>query len=342
MRYAIYKGKMNFLFNRFRGLKIHIPMRKILCILGILLAIISCREDQAIQQEIEALEVDFKVKRFDQALAAASAKGLTPLKKEYPFFFTKRYNDQYWEARMQDTLQKEIESQVAKAFPDVVHISQELELLFKHIVYYFPKTKVPNTIMVATDVDYRNKVILSDSLLFVSLSSYLGSEHYFYEGIARFHTKNFRKEQLVVDVAHAFAKAKTPPPQSSQFIHHLIYEGKKLYLMEQLLPFIAANEVLSYSLEELGFAQENEVNIWEYFVKKELLFDTDKKLLSRFIDPAPFSKFYLNLDNETPGRIGRYIGYKIVSSYMTNNDKSLKAMLLQDAQTIFNTAKYKP
>lgn len=333
---------MIFLFIRFRALKIHIPMNKFLCILGIFLAIISCGEDNTLKPEIEALDIDFKVKRFDLALAQASVKDLPNLKFEYPYFFTNRYNNDYWKARMQDTLQKEIENQVAQVFPDIDNTSQDLELLFKHIAYFFPEASVPKTIMVATDVDYRNKVILSDSLLFVSLSTYLGSEHYFYEGISRFHSKNFRKEQIAVDVAHAFAKAKTPPPQSSQFIEHLIYEGKKLYLMKQLLPLTATNEVLSYSPEELVFAQENEVNIWEYFVKKELLFDTDKKLLSRFLDPAPFSKFYLDLDNETPGRIGRFIGYKIVNSYMNTNDKSLKKMLLQDAQTIFNTAKYKP
>lgn len=317
-------------------------MKKFLCIVVILLAILSCREDSKIKQEIATLDIDFKVKRFDQALATASVNDLANLKKEYPYFFTKGYNQAYWEARMQDTLQKEIEREVAKAFPDIEDTSQNLELLFKHIAYYFPQTKVPKTIMVATDVDYRNKVILADSLLFVSLSSYLGSEHYFYGGIARFHTKNMRKEQIAVDVAHAFAKTKTPTPQSTQFMEHLIYEGKKLYLMRQLLPFITTHEILSYSPEEFTFAEENELFIWEYFVKKELLFDTDKKLLTRFIDPAPFSKFYLDIDNETPGRIGKYIGYKIVSSYMANNDKSINAMLLQDAATIFKTAKYKP
>lgn len=333
---------MNFLLDRFRALKIHIPMKKFLCILGLFLTICSCKEDPVIKPEINALQLDFKVKRFDLALANTTPQELDALKQDYPYFFTKRYNKDYWEARIADTLQKEIESQVAQAFPDVQDITSDLEVLFKHIAYYFPEANIPKAIMVATDVDYRNKVILSDSLLFVSLSNYLGTEHYFYQGVARFHSKNMRKEQVVVDVAHAFAKAKTPPPQSTQFISHLIYEGKKLYLMRQLQPLLPLNELLSYTPEELDFAQANEVNIWEYFVKNQLLFDTDKKLLSRFVDPAPFSKFYLDLDNETPGRIGRYIGYNMVSSYMANNDTSLKAMLLQDAETIFNTAKYKP
>ena len=230
----------------------------------------------------------------------------------------------------------------ALEFPNIEDLTVELETLYKHIHYYFPNAIIPKTITVATDVDYRNKVILADSLLFVSLSTYLGSDHYFYQGIARFHTKNFRKEQIAVDVAHAFAKAQISPPQSSQFVQEIIYEGKIIYLMEKLLSAIPKHEIFSYDPEELTFAQENEINIWEYFVSKELLFSTDKKLGSRFIDPAPFSKFYLDLDNETPGRIGRYIGYKIVSSYMENNDLPLRNMLLQNEETIFNNSKYKP
>ena len=329
-------------FNRLRALKIHIPMKNFLWSLVILLSILSCGEGSKVKLEVRELPVDFELKRFDVALANAGVSDIVSLKKEYPYFFSKRYDQNYWEQKIQDTIQQEIQEQVARIFGDITEIEDKLELLFKHVAYYFPEVDVPKTITVATDVDYKNKIILTDSLLFVSLSTYLGSDHYFYDGIARFHSKNFRKDQIVVDVAHAFAKAKTPPPTSLQFIDHLIYEGKILYVMEQLLPEEPLYEILSYREDELVFAQENEVNIWEYFVSKELLFNTDKKLLSRFVDPAPFSKFYLDLDNETPGRIGRYIGYKMVASYMAKNTTPLKSMLLKDGETLFNNSKYKP
>lgn len=317
-------------------------MKNFLCLLVILMSILSCADTKEINPDIASLEIDFKIQRFDSALANASIEDIEKLKADFPYFFSDRFNDAYWEAKMKDTLQAEIEEQVAIKFPEIDDLTLELETLYKHIHYYFPNETLPKTITVATDVDYKNKIILTDSLLFVSLSNYLGSKHYFYDEIYRFHTKNFRKEQIAVDVAHAFAKAQIPPPQSSQFIEELVYEGKIIYLMEKLLSVTPRNEVFSYSPEELAFAQNNEINIWEYFVSKELLFSTDKKLGARFIDPAPFSKFYLDLDNETPGRIGRYIGYKIVSSYMEKNDLPLRNMLLQDGESLFNNSKYKP
>jgi len=179
-------------------------------------------------------------------------------------------------------------------------------------------------------------------LLIISLDTYLGEDHHFYAGIPVFQSKNFRKEQIDVDVAEAFAKTVVPKPKNTEFLSEMLYEGKKIYLMKSLLSLRPEYEVLGYTEDELTFARNNEINIWEYFVKKELLYSTDRKLLSRFLNPAPFSKFYLSFDNETPGRIARYMGYEIVSSYMEKNDVPLKTMLIQDAATIFASAKYKP
>ena len=87
----------------------------------------------------------------------------------------------------------------------------------------------------------------------------------------------------------------------------------------------------------------NESDIWRYFVEREILFSTDTKLLARFINVAPFSKFYLEeIDAESPGRLGQFIGWQIVKSYMNENKVSLKEMLNTDPEEIFNNSKYKP
>jgi hypothetical protein len=54
--------------------------------------------------------------------------------------------------------------------------------------------------------------------------------------------------------------------------------------------------------------------IWRYFIDKQLLYSDDQKLIPRFINPAPFSKFYLEIDNESPGKV-ELIGWQIVNSY---------------------------
>jgi uncharacterized protein YjaZ len=74
-----------------------------------------------------------------------------------------------------------------------------------------------------------------------------------------------------------------------------------------------------------------------------LLFDANPKNEQRFIHPAPFSKFYLEIDNQTPGRVGQWLGWQIVRSYMESNDEvTLEQLMAMDAKTIFDNSKYKP
>jgi uncharacterized protein YjaZ len=65
-------------------------------------------------------------------------------------------------------------------------------------------------------------------------------------------------------------------------------------------------------------------------------------LQNRFINLAPFSKFYLEIDNESPGRVGTWIGWQIVRSFMLNNKVSLQQMLKMDEKELFDKSKYKP
>ena len=68
----------------------------------------------------------------------------------------------------------------------------------------------------------------------------------------------------------------------------------------------------------------NEKEIWNFFVSKEMLYSTDPELIKRFISPAPFSKFYLNIDVDSPGQIGQWLGLQIVKAYQKKERKSIK------------------
>ena len=77
-------------------------------------------------------------------------------------------------------------------------------------------------------------------------------------------------------------------------------------------------------------------------VKKKILFSTETKLNKRFIENAPFSKFYLEADKASPGRIGVWVGWQIVRSYMEHNDVSLQELINIKPEDLFKKSKYKP
>lgn len=308
----------------------------------LVLILVSCSSKDKTEKEIEAIPVDIELLRFDEVFGSATVADLPKLKSNYPKFFPAQFHDSIWENRINDTLQQQLYKEVIKTFPLNEDLNNEFTSLFKHIKYYFPAVPVP-TISTSIDyVDYKNKVILSEEDLLISLDTYLGSEHPFYEGIPLFISQNMKESQILPDVASKYAKKLVSGPVNRSFLAQMIYYGKELYLKDIWLPNESDAVKIGYTQAQMDWANENEAEIWRNFVENEFLFSTDTKLLPRFIYPAPFSKFYLEIDNESPGRIGQYIGWQMVRSFMEKNTIDVQQLMMMNAEELFNASKYKP
>ncbi len=319
------------------------PLRRFFFTLPLLISTASCGDPQPrISEEVLEIPVVLETDRFDLAFDRMQPAGLPELKKEYPFLFPQQVPDSVWLAKQADTLQQRLRREVRKAFPDFGPYQTELELFFKHAKYYFPQVQAPRVITLTTDVDYENRIILTDTLLLIGLDNYLGPDHEFYGNLSRYIARGLDPALLVSDVASAFAQKVVPAPRDRSFIAQMVYYGKGLYLKDRLMPLAADSVKIGYTDAELSWARENESQIWRYFVERELLYSTDKELGPRFLDPAPFSKFRLMLDNESPGRVGRYMGWQIVRSFMDANKVSLQEMLQTPGEELFKRSKYKP
>tara|TARA_R110002012_G_scaffold321809_1_gene551548 strand:- start:50589 stop:51554 length:966 start_codon:yes stop_codon:yes gene_type:complete len=303
----------------------------------------SCEDQSQVENDIEKIDIDFVVERFDKAFGSATPEDLPKLKNAYPFMFPEQYPDEFWEARMQDTLQKQLMTESSRVFEDFRTEKDDITGLFQHLSYYFPEFSVPRVITTTSSVDYRNKVIITDTIVLISIDTYLGKDHEFYGGIQNYLKTNFERNQIVVDLAAAYAEKYSYQMARKTLLDEMIYYGKQLYFKDLMIPFVSDAEKIGYTKAQLEWAEENEWFIWNHFIGEELLYDTNAKLPSRFINPAPFSKFYLEqVDNESPGRIGQYIGWQIVKSYMSKNTVTIKNMLTAEPTEIFNSSNYKP
>ncbi|TYB78242.1 gliding motility lipoprotein GldB [Bizionia myxarmorum] len=316
---------------------------KYLVNLLVIFCLFSCGQESQLEKDIEKVDINFSVERFDEAFAQATPANLPKLKEVYPFMFPEQYPDEFWEARMQDTLQQQLMAETSRVFKDFSAEKDDILKLFQHLKYYFPEFKTPRVITSTSNVDYRNKVIATDTIVLISIDTYLGKDHEFYLGIQNYLKTNFERNQIVVDLAGAYAEKYIFQSARKSLLDEMIYYGKQLYFKDMMIPFVSDAEKIGYTNAQIQWSQENEWFIWNHFIGEELLYDTNAKLPSRFINPAPFSKFYLEqVDNESPGRIGQYMGWQIVKSYMDNNAVSLKKMLSTEPLEIFNNSKYKP
>ena len=316
-------------------------MRKITFIIALTLALISCDNKSKVEKAVEAIPLEIKVERFDKLFFETPPQDLNKLKKEFPYFFPSGNDDSVWLNKMKNPLWRELYTEVQKKYSNFESVQKELETLFKHVKYYFPQTKTPKVITVISEMDYNNKVIYADSLVIISLELYLGKDHKFYQ-FPNYLKQNFEKKQILPDVVSSFSTQKIPPVSDNNLLGQMIYFGKQLVIKDLLLPDYKDDEKMGYTPEQVKWCQENESYMWRYFIESELLYSNDQKLNNRFINPAPFSKFYLEIDNESPGRVGSWIGWQIVRSFMKNNEVSLEELLKMNTKEIFEKSKYKP
>ena len=302
----------------------------------------SCTDDKR-EHAISQIPVEFKLYRFDLEFAQTEPEGLKDIKIKYPYFFPEQVPDSIWEAKLKDSLQSELEQEVAKVFPNNDELEEDLRSVFQHIKYYFPETKLPSTVVTTTsEVDYRHKVILTDSVIVVSLDTFLGSENALYSGVYDYIKIGMTKDRIAPELALEFASQIIPPINRPTLVEAMVQEGQKLYAAQQLSPSISEALLLGYTDGEYEWTEANARFLWEYFITNDFLFSTEPQLFNRFVALAPFSKFYLEIDRESPGGVGKYLGLQIVKSFMERAETDLKGLLTTRPEVIFNKAKYKP
>ena len=317
-------------------------MNKHLNIIIFLLLVVACKKETKPVIDVSNIKVNIVVDRFEQKFYNTTAQTLGSLKNEYPYLFPGQNQDTVWLNKISNVEEVALYKEAQSVFNDFETEKIEVENLFKHVKYYHPTFKSPKLITLITNLDYNNKVIYADSLLFISLDMYLGKTNNVYKDFPEYMSKNYDKSQLAVDIARSISEKYLIKNYNRQFIDIMINEGKKQFLIDSYLPAFSNAQKISYTADEIGWVTSNEAQIWSYFVENDLLYSTDPKLHERFIATAPFSKFYLDIDKESPGSIGVWLGWQIVKSYMNNNNVTLQQLLQTNAEEIFKKSKYKP
>ncbi len=318
-------------------------MKKLLIFTTLSFLILSCNKKSQTEKAVEEIPIEIKVNRFDKLFFETNPEDLAQLKSQFSFLFPAETPDSIWTNKMQNPMWRELYTEVQKKYSSIGTVQTEIENLVKHIKFYYPETKTPKIITLITEMDYNAKSIYADSLVLVSLELYLGKNHKFYANeFPDYIKQNFEQNQIAPDLVESFATQKVTIPKDKTLLSQMIYAGKKLYLKDKLIPEIADEIKIGYTKEQLLFCQENEAYIWSNFIENQYLYSSDSKLPNRFVNPAPFSKFYLEIDNQTPGRVGAWLGWQIVRSYALNNETKLQDILKLDAKELFEKSKYKP
>ena len=188
---------------------------------------------------------------------------------------------------------------------------------------------------------FNQSFISLPGLLAIGIDNYLGSDKRYYQdlGIPAYIRINKNPENLVADAVRAWLYSEIPAPEGG-FLERMIYEGKIYYLARKLLPEISEENLFHYSEKQVEWCHQQERAMWKYLAEQKILFSTDRLTTRKFMDEAPFTR---DFGNDSPGRAGIWIGYRIVSSYMKTSGLELKSLPgITNAKEILSGSKYHP
>ena len=98
--------------------------------------------------------------------------------------------------------------------------------------------------------------------------------------------------------------------------------------------------MIGYTDEEWGDVFENEDIIWANFIQNEWLYETNHIIKQKFLGERP--NVY-EIGEKCPGRVGAWLGWRIVNAYMKNANVSVQQLMAeQDHHKIFAQSNYKP
>lgn len=242
----------------------------------------------------------------------------------------------------------DLNHEVDSVFPKLKSIEDELTTTFKYIKYYYPKTRIPRFISFISGFAYQ--IPIGENYMGIGLDMFLGKNSKFYpalvKSIPKYQSNRFTPAYIVPRLTEEFVKEEIlkAGEENQQFLNQIIYQGKILYFLDQVLPEATPDSIkIGYTGKQFAWAKRFEGNIWAFMLEKNLIYETDFKKYQPYISDGPFTPGLGDRDESAP-KLGIFIGWQIVRRYMEENPKLTlqQLMLEQDAQKILNTSKYKP
>jgi hypothetical protein len=184
---------------------------------------------------------------------------------------------------------------------------------------------------------------ITDSSMLVNLEYFLGDKFDYskvkvYDYQKHTYSKKYLSPTVVENIVTDMLGEE---PTTTNLLSKMIYFGKINYLKKQFMPNLADSIVIGYTDTKLEFAEASEGSIWAFIVNKGLLYSVDNLQIAKIISDKPFTP---GMPNESPGKIGQWVGWQIVTEYMKKNpDVSLKQLIDNtNCQEILDKSKYKP
>lgn len=318
----------------------------------------SCNKQNRFNIDTNENRVEVKIKRFDKDLLAIDTAtleiGVKSLYAKYasflPYFTENIIETQSTDttavtnlisAFITDTAFTNVNKKALVVFNDISDIENKVSEAYTYIHHYFPKVQLPEIYFFVSG--YNSSVLMNREFIAFGTDMYLGADYEPYQQLSyKYQIKNMRRESMAVDiVSTTLFRMFVNNSDKDRLLDDMIFRGKVMYLLASFMPDENPENLMGYTADEWKWCENFKKEIWTSIIDHKDLFSSDQQLIRKYMNEAPFTA---PISQESPGRVGTWLGWQIIVSYMKNNNKCTLTELMDEnnAQTILENSGFKP
>lgn len=326
--------------------------------------LIGCKQNNA--PDVSHIPINIEFNRWDKIPFEVKGKEeLTKLQSESPNTYNLYFNQilqlkdfdkadsvlTYFNTLRKDSLFLRVNHYIKQEFNSTKDIEREISQMYKYISHYFgDKIPTPELYSFYTDFGYQLFLFETDEgkdAIGISLEMFL-HRYIDYKSLdpnnnnfSDYITRTWDKAHITRKIAELAIDELLGPPPGMRLLDHMIHSGKKLYIMEQIIPGIADSVLHEYTKDEVEFCQNNSLQMWHFFLDKKLFYETNMAKIQKYIAPSPSSP---DMPPGAPGRTANYLGYKVVGAFMKRYPETtlIELIEMKDSAAFLEKSKYKP
>lgn len=210
---------------------------------------------------------------------------------------------------------------------DVSHleiVGSELENAFKRFHALMPNEPIPDVIWMNSG--FNNAVYPREDYIGVGLDWFIGHEHEILNFLPPEKFPQYRKMRMHPDLMATNAlkgwllvNFSDRGYTGRMLVEDILYWGKILWLTDKCMPSEHKHLLMDWTPEEWAWAEANEEKVWIELQPQDVLFETNGTIYNRWLNEGPFTRAG-KIPQESPDRLGVWMGYKIIEDYMNRND----------------------